>query len=73
MEIRPGNGLPMDSKVFLSHDQMVAHGQPLESPPIGRELPGQPIVAADDAVPGHGRDDGQPHTDMGALMWGWGS
>ena len=55
------------------HDQMVAHGQPLESPPIVREPPGQPIVAADDAVVGHGRDDGQPHTDMGALMWGWGS
>ncbi len=65
---RPADRLPG----LAADDQVVAHGQPPEAPQVRRQLPGQIAGPADDAVVGDRGDDRQPHTEIGALIAGWG-
>jgi hypothetical protein len=56
------------------HDQRLAHGQLLEMLKVGRQPPGQAVVATDDAVLGERRDQGHTHqTATGALICGCGA
>ena len=55
-----------------SHDDRLAHRQRTEAGQIGREVPGQATVAADDAVLGHGDDDRDGRTlHRGADRGAW--
>ena len=54
--VRPGNALPMESKVLRPHDHVMPHGQRLEMLEVFRAAPRQSVVDADGAVLRH-RDD----------------
>ena len=54
---------------FSAHDDGVTGGQALEEFEVGRKMPGQLVVMADDAVFGDG-DDVVDQTATGALMPG---
>ena len=73
---RPADRLPGPP----AHDDVVAHGQPLEPLQVGGQAPRQATLTADDAVLGDRDDEGHSHADVddrhtaiGALMWGCGS
>lgn len=56
---------------FSTHENDMAEGGAFEELEVGGEMPGNASLEADRAIEGHG-DDGD-HTEIGALMAGWGS
>ncbi len=55
---RPAGKRPADRLVrFPPHDQVVTHGQALETLQVGREVPGQATFDADAVLLIHGDDD----------------
>ena len=78
IHLAAGQGLANALVGLAANDEMMPHGQSLETLEIIGKMPGQAIIHADAAVLVHGHDDGDEHfllrgthTEMGALMWEW--
>lgn len=69
--VTAGEGFPDRFVGFAAHEDDMAKSGALEKFQILREMPRDAAAEADRAIPGH-RGDGD-HTEIGALMAGWGS